>query len=92
MKKYIALLLCILLIAISVVACASKGEGKDTDSKAPSQSVEQSESEGDEEDDEEYTAPIIEETDPPEVTVDEKELGEAGEDGEGDWSGYYPKN
>ena len=94
MKKYIALILCILLIAISVVACASKDDGNDTDSEAPSQSVEQSETESDDDDDddEEYTAPIFGETDSPEVTVDEKELGEAGEDGEGDWSGYYPKN
>lgn len=93
MKKYIALILCILLIAISVVACASKDDGNDTDSEAPSQSVEQSDTESDDDDDEEeFTAPSFDETDSPEVTVDEKELGEAGEDGEGDWSGYYPKN
>ena len=92
MKKYIALILCILLMAISIVSCTNKNDGNDTESEAPSQSIEQSESETEEESEEEYTAPIFEDTEPPEVTVDEKQLGEAGEDGEGDWSGYYPKN
>ena len=91
MKKMIALLLCMFLLAVSFVACGSKNEGEDT-SDTKSQSVEQSESETDEEDEEEYTAPSFEETDPPKVVVEEKELGEAGDDGEGDWSGYYPKN
>ena len=91
MKKYIALLLCVLLLAISFAACSNKGENADTDTEAPSQSIESSESDT-EDDEEEYTAPSYEETDPPEVTVAEKELGEAGADGEGDWSGYYPKN
>ena len=90
MKKIIALLLCMFLLAVSFVACGSKNEGEDT-SDTKSQSVEQSESET-EEDEEEYTVPSFEETDPPKVEVEEKELGEAGEDGEGDWSGYYPKN
>lgn len=90
MKKIIALLLCMFLLAVSLVACGNKDEGEETSDTAK-QSVEQSESET-EEDEEEYTAPSFEETDPPKVEVEEKELGEAGEDGEGDWSGYYPKN
>ena len=90
MKKIIALLLCMFLLAVSLVACGNKDEGEETSDTAK-QSVEQSESET-EEDEEEYTAPIFEDTEPPKVTVDKKELGEAGEDGEGDWSGYYPKN
>lgn len=90
MKKMIALLLCMFLLAVSFVACGSKNEGEDT-SNTGSLSVEQSESETEEED-EEYTAPSFEETDPPKISVEEKVLGEAGDDGEGDWSGYYPKN
>ena len=90
MKKIIALLLCMFLLAVSFVACGNKEESEDT-SNTESQSVEQSESETEEEE-EEYTAPSFEDTDPPKVEVEEKELGEAGEDGEGDWSGYYPKN
>ena len=90
MKKMIALLLCMFLLAVSLVACGNKDEGEETSDTAK-QSVEQSESET-EEDEEEYTAPSFEETDSPKVEVEEKELGEAGEDGEGDWSGYYPKN
>ena len=90
MKKMIALLLCMFLLAVSLVACGNKDEGEETSDTAK-QSVEQSESET-EEDEEEYTAPSFEETDPPKVEVEEKELGEAGDDGEGDWSGYYPKN
>lgn len=91
MKKMIALLLCMFLLAVSFVACGNKNEGEDT-SNTGSLSVEQSESETDEEDEEEYTAPSFEETDPPKISVEEKVLGEAGDDGEGDWSGYYPKN
>ena len=90
MKKIIALLLCMFLLAVSLVACGNKDEGEETSDTAK-QSVEQSESEI-EEDEEEYTAPSFEETAPKKVEVEEKELGEAGEDGEGDWSGYYPKN
>lgn len=90
MKKIIALLLCMFLLAVSLVACGNKDEGEETSDTAK-QSVEQSESET-EEDEEEYTVPSFEETDPPKVEVEEMELGDAGEDGEGDWSGYYPKN
>lgn len=90
MKKIIALLLCMFLLAVSLVACGNKDEGEETSDTAK-QSVEQSESET-EEDEEEYTVPSFEETDPPKVEIEEMELGDAGEDGEGDWSGYYPKN
>ena len=90
MKKIIALLLCMFLLAVSLVACGNKDEGEETSDTAK-QSVEQSESET-EEDEEDYTVPSFEETDPPKVEVEEMELGDAGEDGEGDWSGYYPKN
>lgn len=90
MKKIIALLLCMFLLAVSLVACGNKDEGEETSDTAK-QSVEQSESET-EEDEEEYTVPSFDETDPPKVEVEEMELGDAGEDGEGDWSGYYPKN
>ena len=90
MKKIIALLLCMFLLAVSLVACGNKEESEDT-SDTGSQSVEQSESETEEEE-EEYTAPSFEETDPPKVEVEKNNLGEAGDDDEGDWSGYYPKN
>ena len=90
MKTIIALLLCMFLLAVSFVACGNKEESEET-SDTVKQSEKQSESEK-EDDDEEFTEPVYEETDPPKVEVEEKELGEAGDDGEGDWSGYYPKN
>ena len=53
MKKMIALLLCMFLLAVSFVACGSKNEGEDT-SDTKSQSVEQSESETEEDEEEGY--------------------------------------